>query len=544
MTEVKQAHFIILSGRYCSAEISAEFGKLPPSFLPLGQSRLYERQLALARACKSRPVLTIPANYALSTWDREYLAREEVRVVRAPETLSLNEAVQFVLEVLDGEGPLYLLYGDTLVEGEGLEMLDLAAVHLTRSNYHWAEVHSDPQEGLRIASGYGDGMSDRSVLCGYFSFSDSAALRRACVEADSFDRSIEIYDRNNKLSIVQVRDWHDFGHLSLIYKSRRSVMVSRAFNSIYSDGAALIKTSSKKDKIRAEANWYESIPGSLRLYTPQYLGQDYEAGSYRLEYMFLPTLSELVTFGELPTYTWHQILDSCLDFLRECRRHRPAVNSEVATPAHARRVFENLYRRKTLERVREFTAERGWKGDEQIIINDKSYPPLREICEILVSHITPTTPEDITVWHGDFFFGNILYDFRAGRVRTIDPRGGDSETEHSIYGDCRYDVAKLGHSIMGGYDSLLAGWTDFKALSDTKFSFYRRPTPAQEGIAKIFAGLELDGSPVWTVEMQALTALLFLTMLPLHADDHTRQSILMCNGILLAESIISAGVVA
>ncbi|WP_068113008.1 phosphotransferase [Tropicimonas marinistellae] len=539
MADRENANFAILSGSYCSPEISAEFGKLPPSFIPLGQGRLYDRQLALARACNARPVLSIPSNYVIQPWDAEKLAQEGVRVVRSPTSLTLNEAAQFVLEVIDATGPLYILYGDTLVEGDRLVELDQAAVHRTRSNYHWAEAHVGENGMLHISSGYGDGTQDRSVLCGYFSFSDAMALRRACVTGDNFDASIETYARNKNLRTIEVREWHDFGHLSLIYQSRRNVMVSRSFNSIHSDGVALAKTSSKKAKIRAEAHWYESIPGALRVFTPQYLGHDSGAGSYRLEYLYLPTLAELFTFGELPAYAWNQIMESCLDFLRECRNHQPAKDSEQASPKRAERIFDNLFRRKTQDRVQTFLKSRGWDDTVRVSINGRQHAPISDVCQRLLDYIAPTRPEHITVWHGDFFFGNMLYDFRAGRVRVVDPRGGDTDTDCTIYGDNRYDVAKLAHSIMGGYDSLLVGRVDFEELNPTTFRFDRCTTPAQEGIVEIFASLEVNGAPLWTDEIRAMTALLFLTMLPLHVDDPRRQNIMLCNGLLMADDLFN-----
>jgi hypothetical protein len=533
------AYFVVLSGSYCSPEIAAEFGNLPPCFLPVGEGRLFRKQLTMAQSCNAQPVLSLPADYVLPRWDADMLAAQGVRIVRAPVSLTLNEAVQFVLEVLDAKGPLYMLYGDTLVEGDRLSELDQAAIQTTQSHYNWAEAQTDGDGKLKIISGFGDGVSQRSVLCGFFSFSDARELRQACVSSNSFDDSLMRYARARDLRPIEVREWHDFGHLSLVYQSRRNVMISRAFNRIWSDGVSVVKTSSKRHKIAAEAHWYEAIPESLRLYTPQYLGRVPENGGYRLEYLYLPTLAELYTFGELPTYVWRQILESCIGFLQDCWRHRPAPGTREADPDFAAEFFNHVFRNKTRERIAQFRADRGWAPDMPLSIDGRVFPPLEQVCERLLGYLVPTQPEDITLWHGDFFFGNILYDFRAARVHVIDPRGGYSDDDVSIYGDYRYDLSKLAHSIIGGYDSLLVGCVDFEHNSAGAFHFNRRWTQTQTQIAQVFSTLEVDGKRICTDEIRAMTALLFLTMLPLHADDPRRQDVMLCNGLVLAEDLFS-----
>ncbi|WP_349333112.1 hypothetical protein [Campylobacter jejuni] len=38
---------LITSAKYLSSDFTLEFGKIPPSFLPLGNKRLYEYQIEL-----------------------------------------------------------------------------------------------------------------------------------------------------------------------------------------------------------------------------------------------------------------------------------------------------------------------------------------------------------------------------------------------------------------------------------------------------------------------------------------------------------------
>ena len=59
--------------------------------------------------------------------------------------------------------------------------------------------------------------------------------------------------------------------------------------------------------------------------------------------------------------------------------------------------------------------------------------------------------------HGDFCFSNILYNSRAGRISVIDPRGYVYGEQPSCFGDVRYNLAKLSHSIVGCYHHFFAG---------------------------------------------------------------------------------------
>jgi hypothetical protein len=55
-------------------------------------------------------------------------------------------------------------------------------------------------------------------------------------------------------------------------------------------------------------------------------------------------------------------------------------------------------------------------------------------------------------WHGDFCFSNILYEPFQDKIYFIDPRGHSKSNSGLLF----YDICKLGHSIIGGYDFIMA----------------------------------------------------------------------------------------
>ena len=116
-----------------------------------------------------------------------------------------------------------------------------------------------------------------------------------------------------------------------------------------------------------------------------------------------------------------------------------------------------MYLDKTLQRLHDFEKTTNINLHKAIFFNGVCYPSIIELAYVTSKYIEPTKNDDVIVCHGDFCFSNILYDFRMQRVKLIDPRGINSKNELSIWGDLRYDLAKLNHSVSGLYDLIIAG---------------------------------------------------------------------------------------
>ncbi|WP_438404094.1 hypothetical protein, partial [Aeromonas veronii] len=119
-----------------------------------------------------------------------------------------------------------------------------------------------------------------------------------------------------------------------------------------------------------------------------------------------------------------------------------------------------------------------------------------------------------SVLHGDFCFSNILYDFRAQKIKVIDPRGITANSEMTIYGDVSYDIAKLSHSILGLYDWIIAGYYDVN-ISAREIEFKIKVSNYVDDIQSYY--ISRVGS-VFGMRPETLYAMqihLFLSMLPL-----------------------------
>ncbi|MDR5735937.1 hypothetical protein QCE47_26830 [Caballeronia sp. LZ025] len=506
---------LILSGEYVESELASEFGRIPPSFLPVGNRRLYTYQLARLADRYERAHMTLPADYDVDNIDFAYLDAAGVAVFRTPAGISLGAAALTVLAETRLEGRIDIVFGDTLVTEPLPEHSDWLAVGESDENYRW---HHERRTA---------GLSDK-VWVGMFSFSNAVALRRLLASGLSFIEAIEAYSSSvHALELVNVRGWLDFGHVHTYFASKRHITTQRHFNDIAVADGVLRKSSGDSRKILAEASWFENAPPTVRAFLPNLI----EVGSgeqifYSLEYLPLAALNELYVFGCLPEKVWTKIFRACDTFF--------TASGKLPVPPEARldrQELDALYRGKTLSRLEKFGAETGVSLRDSWIINGEPVPGLMDMAEEASSAVLASTRHVSAFIHGDFCFSNVLFDFRGGKVKLIDPRGLNSSGELTVFGDFRYDVAKLAHSVLGLYDFIIAGRWD-GAIEGRKVRF-ELPMQATHEVRDVFASTLFRGRTPAEWDCYPIMVLLFLSMLPLHADDERRQAGLMSNALRL-----------
>lgn len=528
--------WLVTSSAYVDQELSAEFGHLPPTFLPVGTKRLYEYQLEqLGRA---RPVyITLPEDYIVASEDERRLAEAGATVLMLPNGLSLGEAVVFALNLIGGpDQPVRILHGDTLLTNVPTG-LDEVGVAPSEEGYSWAEVHREGNRilGMRTFAAGLPVSHPRLVACGYFAFAHSSALVRAIVRArGSFVEGIDVYARERELCAVDIdiAKWLDFGHLQTFFRSRRLLASARAFNRLRIDGRTVRKLSADTEKMVAEASWFASVPPSLRIYTARLIDSGEENGTafYETEYEYLPTLSELFVFGTLGRATWMRVLQSCHEFLATC--------ASVEGPEPASSALRQLATVKTVDRLCRFSKETGFDIHHMLRYDGRPMPSLMQIAEDLETRIDLSGTRHQTVMHGDFCFSNVLYSSRVQRIKVIDPRGYvDASGECSIFGDVRYDLAKMTHSIVGRYDQIIAGRYAMSAEDNGRFSITFEAAPHYSWLEGAWSEFEVGGVNAGSAEIRAITVGLFLSMLPLHADRPDRQRAFIANALRLYAEI-------
>ena len=517
--------FLIMSGAYVGQELESEFGHIPPSFLPLGNRRLFQHQVALAPDGVDI-YLSIPETYSVSELDKKWLKQNNVMLVSTPDGLSLGASMVAAINI-SGHSlstPLHVLYGDTLFSQIPIGD-DVASVSTAKDSYNWAVLTDDKAHWLKDTEQQLSAETNR-IIDGYFKFSQPRELVRCITQSEwNFIEGLNRYHQSVGLTPVDSNGWLDFGHVNTYYRSKAEHTTQRAFNELTITPKWIEKASIKNNKIAAEANWFETLPYSLRGYIPQYLGSTNEKGkiSYRLEYLHLTALNELFVFSKLPTQVWQQILTGCIEFLSACSKQCIEADTHANT-------LDILFGGKTPTRLAEFCQSRNVDLDSTWIYQDQEVT-LKQILANSEKHL-PDAQAQLGVLHGDFCFSNILYDFRAGKVKTIDPRGMTPDGRLTIYGDIRYDLAKLSHSILGLYDWIIAGYYEV-SLKDQSITLCIADNGAHRETQQAFIQLVEEEFGITAQNLYAMQIQLFLSMLPLHADDKRRQDALFANAFRL-----------
>jgi hypothetical protein len=529
---------LITSGAYVESELASEFGRIPPAFLPVGNRRLYTYQIRRFGRLHERVWLTLPDDFVLDEADALALREHGIGVFRTTLGAPLGAAVrQFLVSAAahdDTGSPLDLLYGDTLVTDPLRDGSDWLAIGHTDEYYDWH--HEAP------ASGRPGG-----AWTGLFSFSDAALLAEQLAGTDDFIAAVQGYDRRiGGLAHWQVARWLDFGHVHTYFDSKRVMTTQRHFNRLRVLDGVVTKSSDDSAKILAEAAWFEQAPAPIKPFLAPYIcrteGADaadasalldgyarpddrragYQLAGYQLEYLHLATLSELYVFGRLPEPVWRRILRACDAYLR-------TAGSLPAAPLDAD-FARQTYVDKTEQRLQAYAADAGIDLDAAWTLNERPAPSLRTMAEQAGDALLDAPPVPAFL-HGDFCFSNILFDFRAGRVKTIDPRGTDALGRPSRFGDLRYDLGKLAHSVLGLYDFIVAGF--YVLRRDGQDLHLRVLSERCLPLQRLFSATTFAGRTPAEWQWYPVMVLLFLSMLPLHADDPRRQQALMANAIRL-----------
>ncbi len=521
---------LITSAAYVGQELSAEFGEIPPAFLPVGVARLYEAQIA--RLGPERPIyLTIPESFTPQPHDQRRLHDLGVVLLPVPEGLRLGESVVYAMNSIDmPPGPIQILHGDTLIDDLPDGAPDLIAVHAEGDDYSWAAVDLDGDQVVSLEEiAAGSGRDDpRSVACGFFGFASSSALVRAITRArGDFVGGLNLYAHERPMQAAQVRTWYDFGHIQTYFRSRRAITTARSFNTLHIDATTVRKSSRDTAKMQAEAYWLTSLPASLLPFSARLLdsGKTGDAAFYATEYQYAPTLSELFVFSSIGRATWKNVLASCRDFLEACAATKGSGSGDA--------ILAELAVHKTTMRLERYASETGFDIDAPTHLDGRPLPSLRRIAEELIQAIDLRSGRVETVMHGDFCFSNILYNSRPARISVIDPRGYVHAGISSLYGDTRYDLAKLSHSISGHYDHIVAGRYALARDGSHGFSIEFETSPHHRWLQQALAEFEVDGISAGSVAVRAVTAGLFLSMLPLHDDRPDRQAAFIANALRL-----------
>ena len=352
-----------------------------------------------------------------------------------------------------------------------------------------------------------------------------------CITNDLLEVAEHIYN-DGKLSFKKT-EWIDCGHEVNYTEAKAKLLSSRSFNSLSVEmiSGILEKKSTNIQKFIDETRYVEMLPADLKIFFPRVieaLKTNKTHASIKMDYFSYPNIAELQLYRNLEEVQWHRIFDAFEFVLKKFMASKGKISKKD---------FHDFYLGKTLKR--EVENEK-WINDNQLqfllndplVINDQKCSSFKTLLPQTEKAIENLFDEkDFCVMHGDFCFNNILYDSYSGTIRLIDPRGSFGENLPGIYGDIKYDLAKLLHSSVYCYDYIVNDLSHFDASGNRiNYSFNLRPN--HELLTSL--SFELVKKMGFTPkQINILVALLFISMCPLHSDSLRRQKLMYAHGLYL-----------
>ncbi len=449
-----------------------------------------------------------------------------------------------ILGLCDEGSPTQFILSDTLIDEDFPEEEDviLASPQVCMSRNRCL-VLKDAQGHVREVYNKDKGVlpEGKEVLVGYYKLSDTRLLKRLAMAQFSrgdfdFFRLLMLYNKERPILIKTTKHWYDLGTISGAVQARLGLFSTRKFNNLQVDAVrgTITKTSTRKQKLLDEANWYRSLPDELAVYAPRVfrVEEKEDSVSVEMEMYGYPNLAESFLFGSGSFEDWHRIISALMDVHARLEQYTQPSDVEE---------LKEIYISKTHKRLAEIPAcaskVYAMMQDDGMIINGRHYrnfPLLREKLESAIKGLL--NYDRRTIVHGDYCFSNILFDPMHYIFKLIDPRG--RFMKQTIYGDPRYDIAKLRHSIVGRYDFITAGLYRLRETRNGAYEFYVSAPPAAAKLQESFDEMS-QAAGYCLSDIRLIEALIFLTMIPLHRDDESRQQVFYLTAIQKLNDILA-----
>lgn len=317
---------------------------------------------------------------------------------------------------------------------------------------------------------------------------------------------------------------------------------ARFFNALAGDEYTVTKRSTKKEKIRAEYEFYYLLPDTMKMWfvMPYDYREDENGASYTMERFHMTDIAIRFVHGAVSVDELRDILDKLFYFIR--LRATKAVE-----PGEGKKLADALYIGKLKARMEELKKYKEYEQFDHMLAMGTGYSGIEAVVdryEALYNKLAVANGnraagksrgrryDILAVGHGDLCFSNILYSREAEILKLIDPKGATKEED--LYTDPYYDLAKLSHSICGCYDFFNSGLYEISIKRDLKLelSVDVDEQPYVEVFREYLAENGFDYALVRLYE-----ASLFLSMLPYHMDQPGKVFGFLLNAIRILDEV-------
>lgn len=523
---------LILSAKLVNQELKYRFGDIPSALIPFRGETIIDIIYQENRQNFDKIVIVGGENKEQL---KRYISNNNLERIDLIESNEFSDLASSVLSLhqnytVSDITNLSIIFGDTYLNSKEIIKTigkDIVFTSKVVDSSRWTVLFNNKiYDKIRVNSN--DALD---AFIGLFSFTKPKYFLDLLLN-ESFYNAFAKYWQTFGMEFLESKTWVDVGHEDNYIKSKKNK--ARYFNSIDVDyeRGILKKTSSEKDKFIHEIQWYLRIPNRISYLTPRIFSYslDYNAPYIEMEYYSYETLHERYIYGNLNLFEWKIIFLNLLDKLKVMEQYKlSVVKSQIS------KCLKKMYIDKTKERLKKLQLDKRFDiyfEKEIIKINGREYENLSKIItkiEFIFEKLNIEKIKNFNIIHGDYFFANILYDSNNNIIRLIDPRGDFGG--FGIYGDKRYDLAKLLHSVEGKYDLIVEDLFKIsykEAIINYEFLVNNNQLDAEKAFMET-----LLNEKCTIFEIKFIEATLFLSMIPLHSDNFNRQLLMMARGIEL-----------
>ena len=441
---------------------------------------------------------------------------------------------------------LYINFADTIAGPIDMqESEDFVLYSIVDDPFRWTSFETDSNDKIvSITEKYTKVVeAQKKVFVGVFGFSEpltfldciSKYINEEDDETDPFYLALLDYISAKDYKLKFSEEWIDVGHLDTYYDAKKKFINSRVFNCIYLDTKTniLLKKSENKKKMIDEINWYFKLPKNMQHIIPHIY--DYSIDTLnpfiKMEYIGYPCLTDIYLYGSHPLYIWNNIFNLIFSLVDNFRKYKYDVERD-----NIKKTLYDMYYTKTVDRLTLLKKNKYFNfffDSDEIQINGVEYKSLKYIINRLDEILKVSNIFDLpylNIIHGDLCLPNIFFDVRNKIIKLIDPRGRFGS--YDIYGDYRYDLAKLRHSVCGYYDFIINDLFEVNVDStkrSIRYSIYLEDK--HKNICKMFDEKIKQKYDEIKDVIELLESLLFLSMVPMHSDNLKRQYCMLAIGI-------------
>ena len=535
---MKKYRVIIPSWSPLSLDMQAETGCQYPAFVQLGGQPLYAHIVRLYESVRDKAEIVVILPGQAPELQASHLAGFDVSVLRLDASRSIGDSVRAAMEGLACEQSVVVHMADTLISPHNFgEVDDAVYVQLRTDLYRWTTIHKAGAGPVRVLTDrdHRSAGVEQMVCVGVFMLADgelfesqlSTSLASPVAGVDPFFSAIEGYSKLRPIELKTPQFWHDCGHIDSYYESRLNYHNLRHFNTLTYDAERGLVTKRSKNftAFGHQVRWFKQVPDELGPFLPRiYDSSDGSSPYITMELLSMPTMGDLLVNSRLELGAWN-------DVARKVNLiHSMLCKYAVVSPM-AQQIASAIYIYKTNDRIRQFCEQRPEVRALWVDVLGQRFT-LEDVLATLQDYACKTgllALHELAPIHGDMCFSNLMYDPRGRHVKLIDPRGEFGIP--GIYGDARYDKAKLMHSYAGGYDFIVADQFEVSVSLAGQLACQIKSQNYHQKVGQIFdAALFADEQD--RSQCDAIQALLFLSMLPLHCDKPQRQLAMLNIGLM------------